>query len=168
MAKKSWVAHNNSVFKKAIEGHKISISKQLNSIMREVASEMASWLQSGQTPYYTGNMQDATGLGVYIDGALSAYAPMQTAWESQTYKGRDVWGYAELQNALQEGYTNFNKGIWLVVFSAVPYAFEVDAYGTIKSSSGYFSDGIVNELLDQFKTAFAQKFPNVAKQFTTI
>jgi hypothetical protein len=71
-----------------------------------------------------------------------------------------------LQDALQEGYRNFSKGIWLVVFSAVPYAFEVDAYGTIKNASGYFSEGIVGELLDQFKTAFAREFPNIAKQMS--
>lgn len=165
---KSWVGHNNKVFQKAIAEHKAILEKELNEIMREVASKMADWLVNGQTPYYTGNMQDATGLGVYINGTLSAYAPMQTAFESQEYKGQEVWGYAGLQDALQEGYRNFSKGIWLVVFSAVPYAFEVDAYGTIKNASGYFSDGIVGELLDQFKTAFAREFPNIAKQLTTI
>ena len=168
MAKKYWVQHNNKVFQKAISEHKALLEQKLNGVMREVATKMRDWLVSGQTPYYTGNMQDATGLGVYINGTLSAYAPMQTAWEAQTYKGQDVWGYAELQDALQEGYTNFSKGIWLVVFSAVPYAFEVDAYGTIKNASGYFSEGIVGELLDQFKTAFAREFPNIAKQLTSI
>ena len=165
---KSWVGHNNKVFQKAIVEHSAKLEKKLNEIMREVASKMADWLVNGQTPYYTGNMQDATGLGVYINGTLSAYAPMQTAFESQKYKGQEVWGYAGLQDALQEGYRNFSKGIWLVVFSAVPYAFEVDAYGTIKNASGYFSEGIVGELLDQFKTAFAREFPNIAKQLTSI
>ena len=163
---KSWVGYNNKVFQKAIAEHKAMLEKKLNEIMREVASKMADWLVNGQTPYYTGNMQDATGLGVYINGTLSAYAPMQTAFESQEYKGQEVWGYEGLQDALQEGYRNFSKGIWLVVFSAVPYAFEVDAYGTIKNPSGYFSEGIVSELLDQFKTAFAREFPNIAKQMS--
>jgi hypothetical protein len=154
------------VFQRTFEHHKADIKERLNNVMRTVAYEMVSWLQGGQTPRYTGNMQDATGLGVYIDGTLSAYAPMQTAWNAQTYKGREVWGYAELQDSLQEGYTNFDKGVWLVLFSAVPYAFEVDAYGTIRNAQGYFSDGITSELLQKFKTAFAQEFPIIAKQLS--
>lgn len=160
----SWKQHNNKVFKNGMSKHKMTLEKDLSNVMQKAAREIRDWLMFGQTPFYTGNMFDSTGLGVYINGTLTAYAPPPTAFEPQDYEGEIVWGEAELNEALQQGYRTFSKGIWVVAFSAVPYAFEVDAYGTSISDAGYFSEDIVDELIAQFKTTFAREFPNIAKQ----
>ena len=160
----TWRQHNNKVFKNLMDKHKATLEKDLSDVMQKAAREMRDWLMYGQTPFYTGNMFDSTGLGVYVNGTLTAYAPPPTAFEPQDYEGEIVWGEAELNEALQQGYRTFSKGIWVVAFSAVPYAFEVDAYGTSISDAGYFSEDIVDELIAQFKISFAREFPNIAKQ----
>ena len=39
-------------------------------------------------------------------------------------------GSAFLQQAISEASTRFAKGVWFVVFSAVPYAYHIDAHGS--------------------------------------
>lgn len=176
---KSWVGHNNKVFKKAITEHRAKLEMKLISVFDDLAKEIADYIEAFEEiegmPYYTANLADSTGVGVYFDGSLAVYTPTQKATEPQEYMGNEsIWGTEYLYDALVAGQTDFNKGIWVVLFSSVPYAIKVDDFGTThrdgstSTPAGYFSDRLTNEMLSNFKTAFAREFPNIARQITTI
>lgn len=176
---KSWVGHNNKVFQKAIVEHSAKLERTLISVLDDLANEIVDYIEAfaeiESMPYYTANLADSTGVGVYLDGTLMVYMPTQKATEPQDYGGvGNIWGTDYLYDALVEGQSNFNKGIWAVLFSSVPYAVKVDDFGTThrdgstSTPAGYFSEKLTSEMLKNFKTAFARKFPNIAKQLTTI
>lgn len=108
---------------------------QLVSVLRQKAQEVVQLIDSGQIPEYTANLHDATGCAVYADGAISAFIPTKRA-QKQGKSGFDgvnhygIDGSAFLQQAISEASTRFAKGVWFVVFSAVPYAYHIDAHGS--------------------------------------
>lgn len=108
---------------------------QLVSILRQKAQEVVQLIDSGLIPEYTANLHDATGCAVYADGAISAFIPTKRA-QKQGKSGFDgvnhygIDGPAFLQQAISEASTRFAKGVWFVVFSAVPYAYHIDAQGS--------------------------------------
>lgn len=121
------------------EGMKIFVKNvaqpQLVSILRQKAQEVVQLIDSGLIPEYTANLHDATGCAVYADGAISAFIPTKRA-QKQGKSGFDgvnhygIDGSAFLQQAISEASTRFTKGVWFVVFSAVPYAYHIDAHGS--------------------------------------
>lgn len=176
---KSWVGHNNKVFRKAIAEHRAKLEKKLISVLDDLANEIVDYIEAfseiESMPYYTANLADSTGVGVYLDGTLMVYMPTQKATEPQEYNGNEnVWGTEYLYDALVAGQADFNRGTWVVLFSSVPYAVKVDDFGTThrdgstSTPAGYFSDRLTSEMLENFKTAFAREFPNIAKQLTSI
>lgn len=108
---------------------------QLVSVLRQKAQEVVRLIDSGLIPEYTANLHDATGCAVYADGAISAFIPTKRA-QKQGKSGFDgvnhygIDGSAFLQQAISEASTRFAKGVWFVVFSAVPYAYHIDAKGS--------------------------------------
>lgn len=108
---------------------------QLVSILRQKAQEVVQLIDSGLIPEYTANLHDATGCAVYADGAISAFVPTKRAhklgksgFDGVNHYGID--GSDFLQQAISEASTRFAKGVWFVVFSAVPYAYHIDANGS--------------------------------------
>lgn len=108
---------------------------QLVSILRQKAQEVVRLIDSGLIPEYTANLHDATGCAVYADGAISAFIPTKRA-QKQGKSGFDgvnhygIDGAAFLQQAVSEASTRFASGVWFVIFSAVPYAYHIDAHGS--------------------------------------
>lgn len=108
---------------------------QLVSILRQKAQEVVTLIDSGLIPEYTANLHDATGCAVYADGAIAAFIPTKRATK-QGKSGFDgvnhygIDGSAFLQQAISEASTRFAKGVWFVIFSAVPYAYHIDAQGS--------------------------------------
>lgn len=103
--------------------------------LKSIADEILSVVQ-GSIPYFTGNLMDSTGIGVYVNGVLHAFRYDQQADVPQTYKGQKVWGKDTLDKAFSLGSSTYIDGVWIVIFSTVPYA----AYQN--SLKGYFSDVI--------------------------
>lgn len=101
-----------------------------------------------QFPVWKGHMHDATGLAVYIDGTILKYIPTAKAESTQSYDGiNGIVGNTELQQAIAEAGSTFASGIWIVLFSSVPYAYEVNVEGSSWGRGvGYF-DNLENELL---------------------
>ena len=92
---------------------------------------------------------DSTGVGVYVNGVLSAFRYSQQATVPQTYHGKKVWGKETLDKALAFGASTYIDGVWIVIFSTVPYA------GYQDKLSGFFS-GVMKQnlkylVLSQFK-----------------
>lgn len=168
---KSWVGHNNKVFQKAIVEHRAKLEIKLQKMFDALAHDIVDFIEGFGSmdgmPYFTANLADGTGVGVYLDGRLMAYMPTQNATEPQDYNGvENIWGHDYLYDALFAAETDYPKGIWCVLFSTVPYAWEIDRDGTNHTDAGFFSETLKDELLSNFKTAFAREFPNIAKQMS--
>lgn len=128
-----WEKHNIEVFKKQAQYFLNGVAKpKLVDMLHKVAEEIVAVIDdNGDIPIYTGNLHDATGVGVYVDGALSKYLPTKKATRKQSsgfnytnWYGID--GYSFLQSAMEDASTEFNSGCWIVLFSAVPYAFHIE------------------------------------------
>ena len=128
---------------------------RLLDVLDTVAQDVMEYIDSQKViPIYTGNLKDATGIGVYRNGVLKRYVPSKIATRPQSsgFHHRneyDIWGHQYLSDALEaaskEGY---GKGIWIVLFSAVPYAFYIE------DRDAFFSDikdvmlnAIISELM---------------------
>lgn len=168
---KSWVGHNNKVFQTMIEKHRKALEKAMRKMFNDLARGIVDYIETfidiEGMPYYSGNLADGTGVGVYMNGQLMGYMPQPSATEPQEYDGNDnIWGTEYLFEALSAGEGEFAKGIWVVLFSTVPYAVMIDEEGAPYTDVGFFSETLKDEMLDKFKIAFAREFPNVAKQIT--
>ena len=178
---KSWVGHNNKAFKKAMNEKKAELEKRVLGVLTFVARQIFEGVADttynqgdGYMPYFTGNLRDSTGLGIYYNGALDTLIPPKNAEQPQNYfqVGHwefDIWGFQFIREAL-DATSDFNKGIWVALYSTAPYAKYTDDNGTIKYwDAGWFSENIVQRrMLPMFKTAFAREFPNIARQLTII
>ena len=143
---KSWVGHNNKVFQKALDAYKADIEKKVLGVMESVARNIFedvsnTFYNQGDDymPYYTGNLRDSTGLGIYYNGALSVLIPPRVADKAQNYWQighfyYDLWGFTFIREALAEA-NSFNKGIWVVLYSTMPYAKYVDENGVADSKA---------------------------------
>lgn len=149
---------NLSVLLKGMQMHvKGVIAPQLIAVLTAKAQQVVAYIDSGaDIPEYLGNLHDATGIGVYADGMVRSFIPTKHA-QKQGKSGFDgvnhygIDGNAFLQQAISEASTRFAKGIWFVIFSAVPYAFHIDAKGSpLGKGQGFFkrvTDLSINEIL---------------------
>ena len=133
---RGYQSHNLNVLKEGMKMFVKNVAQpQLVSILRQKAQEVVQLIDSGLIPEYTANLHDATGCAVYADGAISAFIPTKRA-QKQGKSGFDgvnhygIDGSAFLQQAISEASTRFAKGVWFVAFSAVPYAYHIDAHGS--------------------------------------
>ena len=154
---RGYQSQNLSVLKEGMKMFVKNVAQpQLVSILRQKAQEVVRLIDSGLIPEYTANLHDATGCAVYADGAISAFIPTERA-QKQGKSGFDgvnhygIDGSAFLQQAISEASTRFAKGVWFVVFSAVPYAYHIDAQGSPKGRGQDFFKTIrgtaVNDIL---------------------
>lgn len=99
-------------------------------------------------PVWTDNMHDATGVGIYDDGKCYKYIPTKRAEKPQNHrKIKNIWGNAYLEDALSQGATKYSKGIWFVVFCAVPYAETVHYLGSPRDRGVDFFDKFSEDAL---------------------
>ena len=125
-----YTSRNASIVGKGNKGTKNFFAQveKLKSIADDVLS-----IVEDSIPYDTGNLMDSTGVGVYVNGVLSAFRYSQQATAPQTYHGTKVWGKNTLDKAFSLGSSTYADGVWIVIFSTVPYA------GYQDKLSGYFS-----------------------------
>lgn len=144
-------AHNDRVFGLLLRKESRSIKAELlrrckaeaEAMLRDIEQSFAFPDGNNFYPVDTGNLRDATGVGVYADGRLYAYMPRAKASLPQMHGGypEPIWGVQELERALRLASTEFTRGIWVVLMSAVPYAWEVNATGSpIGRGISYFSN----------------------------
>lgn len=129
---KRWMPHNIEVIKKKCRHFLVQeVKPQLRVILDNAAQAVLDYIEEMTSlPQYTGNLHDATGVGIYVDGQLSSYVPTKiaTRYQSSGFHYRNEYkidGNLYLQSALRDAAMDFSDGIWIVVFSAVPYAFYI-------------------------------------------
>lgn len=142
-------AQNRNVFSSGLQRFvEQQIKPKLLAMCKEVAQKIVDVIDGNfappdgtdEFPVFTGNLHDATGVGVYCDGVLSSFIPTAMAAESQTdANGMGVFGSELLQQALSEAVIQFESGVWIVLFSTVPYAYKVNTEGSqIGRGAGFF------------------------------
>lgn len=136
---------------------KDTIKPMLKNVLTQKAQQIVSYIDNGANiPEYLSHLHDATGVGVYVDGMISSFIPTKRATKLGK-SGVDgvnhyqIDGNSFLQQAIAEASSRFNSGIWFVIFSAVPYAYHINAFGSpIGRGQNFFKnvvDTSVSEIL---------------------
>lgn len=157
-----YTAHNRMVFKVALRDYSERVIKgRLVAMLRKVAVKLVGIIDGNfvmptgttQFPVDTANLHDATGVGVYADGRLEAFVPTQRATEAQSDGGtKGIFGSERLQAALASASGEFAKGIWIVLFSTVPYAAKINVTGSRIGRGVGFFDALGDDLLNEVVT----------------
>lgn len=133
------------------------IAPEAIRVLKGVADKLVTAIDSGYIPEYLGNLHDSTGCAVYQDGMLVYFRPTAKHAAKKGKSGfggvnhYDIEGSEFLQRTVADAATTFSKGIWFVVFSAVPYAYYINEFGSPKGrGQGFFKktyEDAVNEIL---------------------
>ena len=154
-SKAGWMKSNQKLIERRIDEVGNNSLARLLNVLYKVAQDVMEYIDSQKViPIYTGNLKDATGIGVYSNGVLEKYVPSQIATRPQSsgfhhMNEYDIWGHQYLSDALEAASKEeYGKGIWIVLFSAVPYAFYIE------DRDAFFSDikdvmlnAIISELM---------------------
>lgn len=154
-SKEGWMRSNQKLIERRIDEVGNNSLARLLNVLYTAAQDVMEYIDSQKViPIYTGNLKDATGIGVYRNGVLKSYVPSQIATRPQSsgfhHKNvYDIWGHQYLSDALEAASKEeYGKGIWIVLFSAVPYAFYIE------DRDAFFSDikdvmlnAIISELM---------------------
>jgi hypothetical protein len=167
--------HNLEVIKVALNGFtEATIKPQIAKILGEIADEAIDYIQGSfappsgddEFPIYTGNMRDATGVGVYYDSMLYAYRPpkIATGVQDMTNNGGhsgiiNIDGSTNLEKALNAGITKYSVGLWIVLFSAVPYAELVNELGSPRGRGASYFNKLESWLLERVRSRIQSPFP---------
>lgn len=157
-----YTAHNSKVFKVGLKNFaEREIKAKLEAMLRDVAKKLVDAIDGAFVPFeqygggtekfpvWEGQLHDATGVGVYINGRLSSYMPTKKGFDEQVHGDIDgIIGSEYLQQALNEATSQFPTGIWIVLFSAVPYAYKVNEYGSPRHRGKGFFESIRSLLID--------------------
>ena len=167
-----YTAHNSKVFKVGLKDYSERVIKaKLETMLRSVAERLVAYIDGGftppmgtkQFPVRTGNLHDATGVGVYIDGRLSSYIPTAIAVDQQTNQGEiGIDGSINLRNALQAATSQFATGIWIVLFSTVSYAYKINTQGSKWGRGVGFFDALGETLFQNVITGLQPIAPTEA------
>lgn len=152
----NFTAQNSSVFHAGTKNHIEHVVKpKLEAMLRKLAQDTVSYIDGAFSPVpphapggndlfpvWEGQLRDATGCAVYIDGRISSFIPTSKCRYLQHDEEsgiENIDGTEFLKNAIELASTRFIKGLWIVLFSAVPYAFRIDAVGSPwDRGKGYF------------------------------
>lgn len=175
-----YTAHNSKVFKVGLNDYAERVIKaKLEAVLREVAQKMVAAIDNAfvpftqygggttQFPVWEGQLHDATGVGVYVDGRVSSYIPTAKGFNPQFDREEDgIVGSERLQQALKSAATQFSKGIWIVVFSAVPYAYKVNLHGSpLHRGMGFFGR-VKSLLIDDVFAGLKPIAPNLTNPYS--
>lgn len=162
-----WVAHNHTVITNSINLFVEATKKHVILLLRQVCDVVLDYIEGKADitiPIYTGNLHDATGIVLYVDGFANYMRfPNKIATKKQSTgpslgSRRYIDGHEFLRRSFFEGETVFNKGVWIVLYSAVPYAAHIDTLGSpLGRGKDYFWDlrtGLERTLRFLFKSGF--------------
>lgn len=162
-------AHNGKVFKVGLDNFaKNSVTPILIEIGKESAQLLVDFVDgkfvlpdgTTQFPVDTANLRDATGAAVYANGRTEYFVPTAKATKPQSYNGtKGLVGSDLLKTAIAAASTTYSSGVWVVIFSAVPYAFKINEQGSkIGRGVGFFevlTQYILSEAIKRVKSRFA-------------
>ena len=153
---KKWMPHNIEVIKKKCRFYLETEKKpELVAVLIGIATRLVDFIENdARIPELTSNLRDATGVGVYVDGALTSFVPMKKATKKQKsgFHYRNEYGIdgAEyLSQAIADASASFNDGIWIVLFSAVPYAYFLNKPELVGNLQGKVQGNFFGEISEK-------------------
>lgn len=173
----NWVAQNEEVIKNAVTYFlDVDVKPKVLKALADVANAIVAYVEGGNfgIPIWTGNLQDATGVGIYADGKVEKFMPIKIARKKQSMGtalgGRSyIDGHEFLIRSIEEGATKFTDGIWIVLYSAVPYASHINFEGSKWGRGvGYFqtAETAFKQQVFQALTGLSQGDPSIGSFFT--
>lgn len=152
----NWIGHNTEALKNACTVYiNQRVKGKLVKMLKDVAKEMVEIIDAIQEgddgavagfglPVWSGNLHDATGIAVYVDGKITRFLPTKHATFAQHDEDTNrthIWGREFLEKTIQDGVTLFGSGVWIVLYSAVPYAFKIQTDGSpMGRGIGFFTE----------------------------
>ena len=123
----------------------LDVNVLVEEMLFDVANSVISYIESSDIiPVKTHNLKDSTGLGVYQNSVLKQFYISPKA----KVANKGIWGSNIIQMALDAGRDRYNDGNYIVLFSAMPYAEEVDdGY----FNRGFFTDALTTQFILEFE-----------------
>lgn len=156
MAKRDYQSWNKKVLLNGLKVYaKDVVTPKLLEILTQVAQRIVEAIDNGtfEIPIYTGNLKDSTGVAIYEDGKITSFIPTKTATKMQNRGFGDnsynIDGTEWLRNTINDAATKFPTGIWFVVMSTVPYAYQITTVGSPLGRGIGFFDRTVTEALNE-------------------
>ncbi len=153
---KKWMPHNIEVIKKKCRYFlEVEKKSELVAMLTDIARRLVDFIENdARIPEYSSNLRDATGIGVYVDGSLVSFVPTKKATKKQKsgFHYRNEYGIdgAEyLSKAIADAATSFSDGIWIVLFSAVPYAYFLNRPELVGNLQGKVEGNFFGEISDK-------------------
>ena len=153
-----YATHNAQVFKVELNNYAENVIKvRLVTMLKTVAQQLVGIIDGSfampkgttQFPVDTANMHDATGVGVYAGGITQYFVPTKRATKTQSDGGvKGIDGATLLQSAISNAGATFSKGIWIVLFSTVPYAYKITTSGSKMGRGAGFFEALQQSLLN--------------------
>lgn len=101
-------------------------------------------------PVWYGQLHDSTGVAIYAGGAMLKFLPTKKALDSQPQSAAGVShiiGMEWLNKAMAEAKGQCSKGLWIVLFSSVPYAAKINENGSIWGRGAHYFDRLSDKEL---------------------
>lgn len=123
----------------------MDVNVLVEQMLFDIAESFISYIESTDViPIETHNLKDSTGIGVYQNSVLKQFYISPKA----KVANNGMWGSNLIQMALDAGMDKYSKGNYIVLFSAMPYAEEVDdGY----RNRGFFTDVLTEEFIREFE-----------------
>jgi hypothetical protein len=145
----AWVPSNIETIKQQCKMFIDNVVRpQVINMLRNVAITIRDSIEGNiyGIPIDTANLKDSTGVAIYDEGRCEMYLPVKQATTLQrsgfhSRNEKNIDGNLYLSLAIQDAAIEFSKGTWIVLFSAVPYAFYIN------DTRGFF-----NRALDDIRT----------------
>lgn len=131
------------------------IQPKLVDVLTQKATELIALIDTHTLiPEYLGHLHDATGVGIYVDGTMAKFIPTKIAIKMgkcgfDGVNHYQIDGNSFLNRAIDEASSRFARGIWFVIFSAVPYAYHINKSGSPKGRGQDFFNSIVNTTVSE-------------------
>lgn len=154
----NYVAHNTNVIKNRLKSAAEQIQTNILKLCQEAMADLYRAHAEGfkgrfgtnQFPRWTGHLAASTGAAIYCNGVFESYVPNAPLYEEeqvsddkQLVNGREL-----LESAIANGATKYTSGIWIVLYSAVPYAAKINIEGSPIWRGRAFFDVLKHVILD--------------------
>lgn len=155
---------------KGLEMHINGVVKpELCKVLYNKAQELVDFIDNGaEIPEYLSHLHDATGVGVYVDGKVRKFIPTKRAKKlgKSGFDGVNNYGIDGnkfLIKSISDAKIKFGNGIWFVLFSAVPYAFYIDAEGSPIGRGQNFFKNLSKKSVNEILSGLVKLSPNSIK-----
>jgi hypothetical protein len=104
-----------------------------------------------QFPKWSGALAASTGAAIYCNGVFDSFVPNIYYPKNVQYDshGNEIDGRVLLESAIAAGATQYTKGIWIVLYSTVPYATKINLEGSVIIRRGIaFFDRLKHVIID--------------------